>query len=155
MSEFATVCPHCRENLDVPDENNGKLMKCPFCNKRVVPRKTQPKVSNTFSKLMPTQPIPDDYHTAIFYVTLLKVVGLILVILGIVTGVITASSVPEFVGDGSRILGFFVNVIGGILLALPCFVSAVFLNLFCGMAKNTAYLVALNEKVCESQNREG
>jgi len=159
MSKFTTTCSHCFKQIDVLEEQRDKWIECSFCKKEFIAKggraKPQIPIQKELLKTSSNQLIPDGYNTAMFYVKFLKICGGIIIALGVVTGIITASSLPEYAGDGPRVLWFIMNVIGGILFALPCFVFAAFLNLFCGLAKNTAYLVHLNETQCELLNREG
>ena len=39
MAEFSIACPHCRQNLKVPEDMAGQVTECPSCNKQFsIPR---------------------------------------------------------------------------------------------------------------------
>ena len=137
MNEFRTFCPHCQAQLAVPVEYAGQQVKCATCNKTFMAQKT------AFKKQTPPKPIPDGYDTAMWDVGFLKVVGCIGIVFGVLVGI--------FLSDLSETLAVGC-AIAGVLLALPWFISAAFLNLFCGIAKSTAYTAVLLEY--ELQNRE-
>ena len=162
------------EEVRCPDCN-----KCFVAKRPVVQNTTLQKSNSTMPPSDLYKPIPDGYNLAMGYVVFLKVFGWISIIVGVVTGIVRVvgmvraaevvraaaaeralrygyesttvtigGGVPTFLDYG---LSFIVCVIAGILMALSFFIIAAFLSLFCGMAKNTAYMTVLMER--QQENR--
>ena len=169
MSVLSTICPFCQHEFFVDEKLDKWSVDCPACKKGFIAqmsrheeeKKSRVGVIKEQITEQPTQfsarkeglveaQIPDGYHTAMFYVRFLQVVGWIVIISGIVFGLVIGSKGDRY-SDNFNVLNFIISAIGGILLALPYFIFAAFLHLFCGLSKNTAYNTAYLEVLAEKE----
>jgi len=178
LDEYTIFCPYCAQKLNVPTEFNGQVAECPACNKEFTvsppPQKNTPPLQEkkyNFSSsehrvknmLLPSKPTPDGYSWAMGFVALLKIIGFITIIAGVIGGIQFSVKGFQLLGelgleqDAMASLGVIAGAIGiaivGFILSLFWFICAAFLNLFCGMAKDSAYMVTLKEHELNSRDK--
>ena len=91
---IAVRCPHCKEELEVPDSNVGSVENCPKCRKRM-----------TIAAPPPDKWSFPSYHLAGFVSTSLNFFALLMALAGIALPVLTAI-VSLSVADHESGLGF-------------------------------------------------
>ena len=166
MNMYAVFCPHCKQKLDVPFEYSGRIVECPACNKAFTasqphtttsiikqgepPRKQMDAPVMTFTTPLNSHDIqnrknlllinkkqsPDGYSWAMFFVWLLYILAGLAMLVGIALIMLSIIKQNPF---------YFVPGITSLISGIFGMVLPAFLNLFCGMAKNISYLVAMKE----------
>ena len=116
--EFATTCPGCQRELQMPGECEGKAVACPFCNHNFT---AQPGASTELGRAVETQ-TRDVYRVLNLFAGILIILGVLATFGGFVKIFTDHANCPEYNwwSDGLWIMfsGVFFLVDAGMLKLL-------------------------------------